>query len=84
MTHPPYMYQRNLPLVYRNERYFEDVHRWRLYGEIPVKLSPDSEKIQTLKAIVNDGKEHLFDIVETVMLGGESYGDGVAFWKLLR
>jgi hypothetical protein len=70
--------------VYRNEWYFEDVHlRW-YYGEIPIKLDPNGAKVQELQAIVDDGKEHLFDIVETRMIGSDGYGDGVAFWKLIQ
>jgi hypothetical protein len=70
--------------VYRNQWYFEDVHLWRYYGAIAVQLDPDSSKIQGLNAIVDDGQEHLFDIVETNMIGTDEYGNGVAFWKLIQ
>lgn len=40
--------------------------------------------MQQLEVIVDDGKEHLFDIVEVKMLGSDGYGDGVAFWKLIQ
>ncbi|MDR2541590.1 MAG: hypothetical protein LBD11_07750 [Candidatus Peribacteria bacterium] len=65
------MYQRKLPLVYQNDWRYEDVHvRW-YYGEIPMTYFPDSLKIQELEAILDDGKEHLFDIVETLLVGSE-------------
>ncbi|MDR2415147.1 MAG: hypothetical protein LBD75_00590 [Candidatus Peribacteria bacterium] len=78
------MYQKHLPLVYRNQWYFEDVHIWRYYGEIPIQLDPNSSEVQELEAIVDDGQEHLFDIVETNMLGTDGYGNGVAFRKIIQ
>ncbi|MDR0607342.1 MAG: hypothetical protein LBG52_03110 [Candidatus Peribacteria bacterium] len=77
------MYQRPLPLVHQNQWYFEDVHIWRYYGAIPIQLDPNNPKIQKLKAIVDDGKEHLFDIVETNIVDTDGYGNGIAFWELI-
>lgn len=48
------------------------------------RLDPNSSKIQELEAILDDGKEHLFDIVETQMLDNDGYGNGVAFWELIQ
>lgn len=81
---PSYMYQRKLPLVYRNQWYYEDVRVRRYYGAVPTQLDPDSTKIQGLKAILDDGKEHLFDIVETRVVGSDGAGNEVAFWELIQ
>ena len=61
---------------------FEDVHIWRYYGELTTVYAPDSNKIQELETIVDDGEEYLFDIVEVNKHGTDGYGNGVALWKL--